>query len=421
VTVRLDSGHLPNGGAQVAVTKDVSELLGLHLGSTWSAGGQTLRVVGVVENPLDLLDQFALVSPGQIKSPDHVSVLLNSSQGSLQTLHLPSRSGLTVMLRGATDKTSAEALVLVLGTLGLLFVGLMAVAGFTVMAHRRLRSLGMLGALGATDRNIRLLMLANGAAVGITAAVIGTIVGLVGWLAFVPTLESVAGHRMDRSALPWWAIGIAMVLTLITAVGAAWWPARAVSRVRVVAALSGRPPRPQPAHRFAALGAALLAIGLVLLAFTDQRRAAFIIFGTLASAVGLLLLSPIAIRLLAAGGSHATISIRLALRDLSRYQPRSGAALGAVTLAIGIAATIAMSAAAAQNPSGPGNLPKNQMVLYFTAGGVGDPLPLLAADQVQTLDKAVNQLAASIHANLVLPLDQAHDPRSALVSPPPGR
>jgi putative ABC transport system permease protein len=420
VTVHLDSGHFPNGVAQVAVTKDVSDLLGLHLGDSWSAGGRTLRVVGVVENPLNLLDQFALVSPGQITSPDHVSVLVNTSQGSLQTLQLPSRTGLNVMLRGTADKTAAEALVLVLGTLGLLFVGLMAVAGFTVMAHRRLRSLGMLGALGATDRNIRLLMLANGAAVGITAAVIGTIVGLIGWLAFVPTLESVAGHRIDRSALPWWAIAIAMVLTLITAVGAAWWPARAVSRMSVVAALSGRPPRPQPAHRFAAVGAGFLATGLVLLAFTDQRRAAFIIFGTLATAVGLLLLSPIAIRVLAAGGRHATISIRLALRDLSRYQARSGAALGAVTLAIGIAATIAISAAAAQNPSGPGNLPTNQMVLYFTPGGVGDPIPPLSADQVQTLNTTVNQLAASIHASMVLPLEQAYDPQSALLSPPPG-
>jgi putative ABC transport system permease protein len=420
VTVRLDSGRFPRGAGEVALTQDVSQLLGLHVGDMWSGGGQTLRVVGVVEDPLNLSDQFALVSPGQIHSPDRVSVFLKASQGSLQSLHLPSGTGLNVLSLGTASRTAAEAVVLVLDTLGLLFVGLMAVAGFTVMVHRRLRSLGMLGALGATDRNIRLVMLANGAAVGITAAVIGTIIGLGGWLALVPTLESVSGHRIDRSALPWWAIATAMILAFITAVAAAWWPARVVSRISVVAALSGRPPRPQPAHRFAALGGALLATGLVLLAFADQRRTAFIIFGTLATAIGVLLLSPLAIGVLATAGRHATISVRLALRDLYRYQARSGAALGAVTLATGIAATITISAAAAQKASGPGNLPSNQIALYFTSGGVDAPVPPLTAAQLRTLNTTVSRLAASIHANLVLPLEQAYDPQSALLSAPGG-
>jgi putative ABC transport system permease protein len=419
VTLRLDSGRFPNAG-EVALTKEMFNLLGLHVGDTWSAGGQPLRVGGVVENPLNLSDQFALVSPGQIKSPDRVSVLVNSSQTGLQSLHLPSGTGLHVMARVTSSQTAAEALVLVLGTLGLLFVGLMAVAGFTVMAHRRLRSLGMLGALGATYRNIRLVMLANGAAVGITAAALGTIVGLVAWLALAPRLESAIGHRIDRFTLPWWAIATAMILTSVTAVAAAWWPARAVSRMSVMAALSGRPPRPQPAHRFAAPGGALLATGFVLLAFADQRRTAFIIFGTLAAAVGLLLLSPLVLRMLAAAGRDATMSVRLALRDLSRYQARSGAALGAVTLATGIAATITISAAAAQSPSGPGNLPSNQMMLYFTPSGIGDPVPPLRAVQLQTLTTAVNQVATSIHANLVLPVEEAYDSQTALLSTPPG-
>jgi len=77
----------------------------------------------------------------------------------------------------AEDRPLGETLVLVLTTLGLLFVGLLAVAGFTVMAQRRLRALGMLGSMGATDRHIRLVMLAGGAAVGATAAIVGTLVG----------------------------------------------------------------------------------------------------------------------------------------------------------------------------------------------------------------------------------------------------
>jgi putative ABC transport system permease protein len=309
---------------------------------------------------------------------------------------------------------------LVLGTIGLLFVGLMAVAGFTVMAQRRLRALGMLGALGATHRHVRLVMLADGAVVGACAALIGTAVGLVGWLAFVPTLQSLVAHRVDRYALPWWAIAAAMILAFVTAVAAAWWPARAVVRIPVVAALSGRPPRPQPAHRFAALGGLLLATGLVLLAFADQRRPGFIITGTVTTVVGLLFLAPLAIRALAAVGGRAPIAVRLALRDLARYQARSGAALGAVTLAIGIAATIAISAAAAETPAGRGNLPANEIHLYLTQGGADNPVPPLSAAQSHAAQAGVDQLARLLDARTVLPLVEAYNPHAGLQTGQPG-
>ena len=73
----------------------------------------------------------------------NVSILVDASRRGL------SRSGCRAgpashrVARG-DSRTAAEAIVLVLATLGLLFVGLLAVAGFTVMAQRRLRALGML-------------------------------------------------------------------------------------------------------------------------------------------------------------------------------------------------------------------------------------------------------------------------------------
>ena len=141
-----------------------------------------------------------------------------------------------------------------------------------------------------------------------------------------------------------------------------------------MAALSGRPPRPQPAHRFAALGGVLLGIGLVLLAFADQRRVGVHHrrhrrhpdrhhFPGPARDPGPRR-APAAVRPSRSG---------LALRDLARYQARSGAALGAITLAVGIAATIAISASAAQTPTGAGNLPANQLMLYSDPGRGGEP------------------------------------------------
>jgi len=79
--------------------------------------------------------------------------------------------------------------------------------------------------------------------------------------------------------------------------------------------LSGRPARPQPAHRFAATGAALLAGGLALLFFSDHgsqhHRTWFIILGTLLTPVALLFLAPLAIRILAAVGRHTGVAVRL--------------------------------------------------------------------------------------------------------------
>ena len=388
-TLRLDSGRYPTGSGQVAVTSGTAKLFGLRIGSSWTANGGTWRVVGIVENPLDLLDEFALVAPGRVAPASAVTILTDFQPGPGNHFSLPSGTGMGFSSRGKPNTASVDALVLALGTIGLLFVGLMGVAGFTVMAQRRQRALGVLASLGATDKHVRLVMLADGATVGFAAAVAGGVVGLAAWLALVPSLQSLSGHRIDRLSLPWWAIGTSLVLAVLTAVAAAWWPARAVARTSIVAALSGRPSRPQPAHRFAAVGGLLLGAGLALLYFSDHNsnnhRALFIIAGTLITPVGLLFLAPLAIRLLAAVADRSGVAVRLALRDLARYQARSGAALGSMTLAIGIAATITISAAASDAPQAVGNLPPNQLMIYVTPNNGSGQVPPLSASQRQTV------------------------------------
>ena len=69
----------------------------------------------------------------------------------------------------------------------MLLIALVAVGGFTVLAQRRLRSLGMLGALGATDRNVRLVVRATASWWVSPGALAGTVLGLVVWLAYRPT------------------------------------------------------------------------------------------------------------------------------------------------------------------------------------------------------------------------------------------
>ena len=71
---------------------------------------------------------------------------------------------------------------------------------------------------------------------------------------------------------------------------------------------------------------------------------------------------------MAALAGRAPVAVRLALRDLARYQARSGAALAAASLAVGIAATIAVTAAAQQahdHTLTGGNLPTNQLIVWL--------------------------------------------------------
>jgi putative ABC transport system permease protein len=419
-TLRLASGRLPSGGDEVAMTRGLAGLLGLHLGSTWDATGPSRKVVGLVENPTDLNDDFALVAPGQVDPVDRVSVRVPASARA-DSFRLTSGTSLDIQSEPASARAGAAVGVLVIGVLGMLFVGLMAVAGFTVMAHRRLRALGMLASIGATNRHVRLVMLVDGLAVGATAAVVGALVGVSGWLAFAPDLESIAGHRIDRFALPWWAIGTAMVLAMLTAVAAAWWPARTVARVPVVAALSGRPPRPRPPRRFAVAGVVIGAAGLGLLAGANERNLFCILVGIPATVIGVLLLAPVMLAGLARIGRGLPLAPRLAVRDLARHQARSGAALGAVALALGLAAVITITATDAQAISArqPGNLPTDEMVVYLSPYGANGPAPQASTAEVDAGQRQVQAIAKVIGAKDVVPLAVAVSNRPTPSGPGP--
>jgi putative ABC transport system permease protein len=59
----LVSGHYPAAPDQVAVTAGVASDFNLTVGKTFYVGGAARRVVGIVEKPQSLLDEFALVPP----------------------------------------------------------------------------------------------------------------------------------------------------------------------------------------------------------------------------------------------------------------------------------------------------------------------------------------------------------------------
>ena len=409
----LVAGRYPADPGQVAMTGSVAALYGVGIGSTWHADGRPWRVTGIVENPGNLLDEFALVSPGQLTAPAQVTILVGTSH-----VHgLPAAASVSYPppSRGSSPGISPATIVLAVAVLGMVFTGLVAVAGFTVMAQRRLRALGMLSALGATEDNVRLVMAANGVMVGLSGVSAGTLIGLAAWFAYAPHLQAFTAHTVDPLNLPWWVIIITMVLGVVTATAAAVQPARAAVRIPVLAALSGRRPQPQAVGRPAKLGAGLLVAGVFFLAISGglgSQSGGNLLLGMAAIAAGVSLLAPLCLVALTGLASPlAPVAIRIALRDLVRYRARSGAALAATCFAVFLAMLICMVASIRFSDvldwTGP-NLTTSQLIVYTsnypTSTGPGTA-PTQA--QLEVLHAKVDSFAGSLDARALLALDEA--------------
>jgi putative ABC transport system permease protein len=412
----LVSGHYPDGPGQVAVTSGVASALHLSIGSTLRSAGTSRRVVGIVQNPQSLLDEFALVVPGQVIAPTQVSVLFDAPGVRASTIG-PDVQTPASATANSGNPLNPTTIVLALATVGMLLIALVSVGGFTVLAQRRLRSLGMLGALGATDRNVRLVVRINGLLVGVTGAVVGLVVGLAAWLAYRPIVESDAHHLIGRFQLPWVVIGPAMALAVLATYFAASRPARAITRIPVVTALAGRPAPPKQVHRSALPGLIVLAVAVVLFAYTGSVNgngnggALELVAGFIALIAAVILLAPFCLTVLSQFGRRAPIAARLALRDLNRYRARSGSALAAITLGILIAVMVVVLSAQrfgnVLDYAGP-NVASNQIIVYTPngQGGPGGPGSAVVKGTLQSWDKTAHAIAAALGSHEIVQLIQ---------------
>jgi len=410
----LVSGHYPAGPGQVAVTSGVAAAFHLRVGGLWRQDGTTRRVTGIVQNPQSLLDEFALVVPGQVTAPSLVTVLFDA-HGVPASRIGPNVS--TPRSPSSGNVLNPETIVLALATVGMLLIALVGIGGFTVLAQRRLRSLGLLAAQGATDRNIRLVIRANGVLVGVLGAVLGFVLGLAAWLAYRPSVETDAHHLIGPFQLPWTVIGVAMGLAVVATYFAASRPARAVTRIPVVTALSGRPAPPKQVRRSALPGLILLGGAAVLFAYSGTTNgngtgALALVGGFVTLIAAVILLAPACLTVLARLGRRAPIATRLALRDLARYRARSGSALAAITLGVLIAMLVSVLSAQrfgnVLDYAGP-NVASDQLIVYTPngqgggpGGGPGGPV---TASQLASMAKTAHGIAAALGSHDVVQLE----------------
>jgi putative ABC transport system permease protein len=416
--IALDDGRYPSAAGEVALTDDTAALLAVSIGDVFDLGNERMTVVGVVENPDALDDEFALVPPLTGGAPQSARILLDSDDArvdAFQPSPEPLRWG--VEPRGSTEKTLAAIGVLVASTVAMLLVALVAAAAFVVIAHRRQRQLGMLAAAGATERHVRNVMLAGGAAVGVVSAVAGALLAIVAWLVAAPALGNAVGRRIGRLDVPWWIVAAGLLLAVVTSVAAAWWPARTVARQPIMMALSGRPQPPRRPRRSALAALALLAGGIACLVLAvdpseDTGNVPFALLGVIATTCGLVLLASPAVRIAGALAGSAPLAGRIALRDLARHQSRSAAALAATSLGLAIAVSVVVIAAANEAGADGGNLSGAHVLVHLGDLSEGTVLPEVNQTEFDAMQTSVEQWAATLEDATIVPLEAAIDPGS---------
>ncbi len=402
---RLTQGRLASAADEVVLTEPLAERIGLldgsgHLidgASVTMADGPTATVTGTV------IDPFCLDCEDVIAAPDSpISVAVEREAGYVNDVKysylvdLPAgtdadalwptlaRKGIAMVPRDAflhPDRYSgmgsnsrlpaitaasvrAAAFALLVTGLGLLEVILLAGTAFAVGARRQVHDLGVISASGATSRQIRRIVLAQGLVLGVLGSALGIVFGaLVAWGG------RALWERLDNAVVFAWKFGpweilVAAIVGAVSGVLAAVVPAIGAGRMPVVDALSGRFRVSVASKRRTPVVAGLLiaagvACGLVgdrmmagdfaryvrQLARVDATSGyvsppspnvpvAFVLLGAVLVVIGVVMLAPVLITTIGRMAARLPLSGRLAFRDASRHRHRTGPATSAIAVAV---------------------------------------------------------------------------------------
>ncbi|OII69363.1 FtsX-like permease family protein [Streptomyces sp. CC77] len=420
----LLEGRFPERDDEVAVTGAFLRDSGLAVGSQLTARGldRSYEIVGVYELPDELDALQVTVLPGALLAPlgkaleadgrsaagPSVSYLLALGDGAhgegftWNMVQEANAKGVRVVSRTVLidppdraevplfqqegsgwydDSPGAERLALMAAAtvagLAMLEICLLAGPAFAVGARRSRRQLGLVGANGGDRRHIRSIVLAGGLVIGVAAAVVGTVLGVVLTFALQPWLEETIGQRFGVFDIrPLELLGIAL-LAVLTGLLAAIVPAVTASRETVLASLTGRrgvrrSSRVLPVVGLAAtlLGAAVALYGSV---FSDQF--AVVVGGSALAELGVVAMTPMLVGLFGRIGRWLPLSPRLALRDAVRNRGRTAPAVAAVLAAVAgtvAVATYASSSDAQDRAEYQARLPHGAVAALVTVDGGRD-------------------------------------------------
>jgi len=356
--VRLDEGRLPAAVDEAFVNHALADR-GPGLGETLTlVDGTELEIVGVGEDmsyrdfphvqalpgaialrddPAWLVDAGGPVTWEQVRALNqHGAMVLSRSV----LMDPPSESELPPRLRNLDPglDSAVVAVVALVVAMVLLEVVLLAGPAFAVTARRQARTLALMAAAGGTPVQARRAVLATGVVLGAGGAALGVGLGiLLAWVAAVPVAQHFSGSWFGPFDVPWLHLLGVAVFGFVAAVLAAAVPAWIAARQDVVAVLAGRRGDSPPSRRSPVLGLALLGAGVAGAAFGALRGAGgefYIAAAAIVSVLGMVLLLPVVVAVLARVSGRLPLTARYAVRDAARHRTRTVPAVAAVTATV---------------------------------------------------------------------------------------
>lgn len=367
----LVDGALPTAPDEVAISAALAGRAGVGIGGSLGLEGRgTVRVVGLVEDPRSLPRLLVLGDPALALAGDRVPEWLVALPSGI------SEGAVAEDIRGAVDPAFADsgqpmfepltradaseasdaftALVVLLGALALVESALVSAAAFAVGIRRRQRELGLLGAAGATPRQLAGSVVAEGVVAGVVAVVLGIGAGLLVAALVGTRLDDLMGARTGSLELDPGVLALAALVGMAAALVASLVPAWGASRLPTLVALSGRRPPSTPARRLLVVGLGLVALAFVTTAVAplvgrggDTLPLALLVVGAVTGVLGFGACSPWLLERLEGAARHLPLSPRVALRDTARARTRNGPIVTAVLASV--AATVALAAVIASN------------------------------------------------------------------------
>lgn len=353
----LERGRLPQAPGEVVVNPPMLAK-GVAIGDDLTIDGTTLRIVGVGRDAT-AYDQPVVLGAVADLPTDGTNVrewLVDGPAVSWAQVRELNRSGFLVTSRAVladppdlasmaeqmgydTGADEIYAVVALIVVMALLEVVLLAGPAFAVGARRHARTLALIAASGGTPAQARRVILASGVVLGVVAAGLGLVLGVVlGW-ALLPLVQRFNGEWFGPFELPWSYLAAIVAFGVVAALLASAVPAWLASRQDVVAVLAGRRGDRRPRASTPVVGLVLVGIGMAGSALgaataDNGNGGTWIAASAVVSVLGMILVVPVVVTAVARLAGRLPLTARYAARDAARHRTRTVPAVAAVAATV---------------------------------------------------------------------------------------
>ncbi|TDD47775.1 FtsX-like permease family protein [Nonomuraea terrae] len=366
----LVEGRFPAAPGEVAVSPALTGR-GARIGGTLpvTRDNRPMRVVGVVQNPnrpgsaeLTALPEAVLGhqndgdnsgwladTPGSVRRADvrrlNQAGLAVQSRALIERLPDDGESPVPAMSGSPTRGAVSLGVAIVLVVMETV---LLAGPAFAVGLRRRRRELAVLAAQGASGRQLKAVVLADGLVLGGAAALMGMVLGIGAGALIASVGAPLLNWTHGPLDVPWPEVLAVAALGVVSGVTAALVPAVQASRQSPAQVLAGRAAVDPPGRAARPLlGLVLVVLGTGGCFAAARHDDLAVVISAVVLALGLIVLMPWLVRSTGRLAGRLPLPLRLSVRDAARHRVRTSSAAGAVMGATMAAVVLGLVAASA--------------------------------------------------------------------------